>query len=192
MRHMRLDEARLGIRLARHAIENAVRTGQKTQPPDDLPAVFEELGGVFVTLHTALLRGCVGHPYPDHKIKDALVDAAISAALYDYRFPPITASELSDLKVEITLLTQPQRTTDVSRIMIGRHGLIAKKGHRQGLLLPQVATEYGWTREEFIDQTYVKAGLMPGERDVELFTFEGQVFSEVDPGGEIVELVSRH
>ncbi|MGZ4940693.1 MAG: AmmeMemoRadiSam system protein A [Halobacteriota archaeon] len=189
MPHMRLDEARRGIRLAHQAIENAVRTGQRMQPPDDLPAIFEELGGVFVTLHTALLRGCVGHPYPDHKIKDALIDAAISAALYDYRFPVVTADELPGLKVEITLLSKPQRITDLSSIIIGKHGLIAKKGHRQGLLLPQVATEYGWTRQEFIDQTYVKAGLMPGESDVELFEFEGQVFSEVHPGGEIIELV---
>ncbi|MGZ4913522.1 MAG: TIGR00296 family protein [Halobacteriota archaeon] len=184
---MRLDEARLGILLARQAIENAVRTGQRTQPPDDLPAVYNELGGVFVTLHTVLLRGCVGHPYPDQKIKDALIDAAISAALYDYRFPAVTADELSDLKVEITLLTKPQRIADIHSIIIGKHGLIAKKGHRQGLLLPQVATEYHWTRQEFIDQTYVKAGLTPGEPNVELFGFEGQVFSEVDPGGEIIE-----
>ncbi len=186
---MRLDEARLGIRLAHQAIEHAVKTGQKTQPPDNLPAIFDELGGVFITLHTALLRGCVGHPYPDQKIKDALIDAAISAALYDYRFPPVTAGELADLKVELTLLTRPQRITDLNSIVIGKHGLIAKKGHRQGLLLPQVATEYGWTHQEFVDQTYAKAGLMPGERDVELFEFEGQVFSEMHPGGEIIELI---
>ncbi len=190
MRNMRLDEARRGIRLAHQAIDNAVKTGQKTKPPDDLPAVFNELGGVFVTLHTTLLRGCVGHPYPDQKIKDALIDAAISAALYDYRFPALTVDELPNLKVELTLLTQPQKITDIDCIIIGKHGLIAKKGHRQGLLLPQVATEYGWTREEFIDQTYVKAGLMPGEPDVELFEFEGQVFSEMRPGGEIIELIS--
>ncbi len=166
-----------------------MKTGQKIQPPRDLPEIFDELGGVFVTLHTALLRGCVGHPYPDQKIKEALIDAAISAALYDYRFPAVTADELSHLKVEITLLTKPQRITDINSIIIGKHGLIVKKGHRQGLLLPQVATEYGWTRQEFVDQTYVKAGLMPGERDVELFEFEGQVFSEVHPGGEIIELI---
>ncbi len=189
MPSMRLDEARFGVRLAHQAIEYVVRTGKRTQPSNDLPAVFDEVGGVFVTLHTALLRGCVGHPYPDHKIKDALIDAAISAALYDYRFPAVTADELPHLKVEITLLTQPQRITGINSIIIGKHGLIAKKGHRQGLLLPQVATEYGWTRQEFVDQTYIKAGLMPGERDVELFEFEGQAFSEVHPGGEIIELI---
>jgi len=188
MQNMRLDEARLGILLAHRAIEIAVTTHERTQPPDDLPAVYDELGGVFITLHTALLRGCVGHPYPDQKIKDALIDAAISAALHDYRFPAVTADELSELKVEMTLLTRPEKITDINSIIIGKHGLIAKKGHRQGLLLPQVATEYRWTRQEFMEQTFIKAGLTPGEPHVELFGFEGQVFSEVDPGGEIIEL----
>ena len=184
---MHLDEARIGIRLAHRAIETAVTTGQRMESPAGLPKVFEDLGGVFVCLHAGVLRGCVGHPYPNQKIKEALIDSAISAALYDYRFPPVTANELTNLTIEITLLTRPQEIRGVDDIIIGKHGLIVKKGSRQGLLLPQVATEYGWTRQEFLNQTYIKAGLTPGEDGVEVFAFKGQVFSELGPGGDVVE-----
>jgi len=187
MPSMHLDEARIGMQLARQAIETAVTTGQRMKSPSGLPSVFEDRGGVFVCLHAGVLRGCVGHPYPNLKIKDALIDSAISAALYDYRFPPVTANELTNLTIEITLLTQPRRIGGVEDITIGKHGLIVKKGALQGLLLPQVATEYGWTPQEFLDQTYVKAGLRPGEEGVEISAFEGQVFSERRPGGDVVE-----
>jgi hypothetical protein len=184
---MHLDEARIGVRLAREAIEIAVNSGDRIKAPQDLPAIFDELGGVFVTLHSEVLRGCVGYPYASKTIKDALIDSAISAALYDYRFPPVRAEELTRIRVEITLLTKPKRIDGPTDIVVGKHGIIVKKGQQQGLLLPQVATDCKWTQQEFLDQTYMKAGLNPSERNAEIFVFEGQVFSELRPGGEVVE-----
>lgn len=184
---MDLDEAREGMRLARQAIEIAVNSGERIEAPKGLPAVFEELGGVFVTLHSDGLRGCVGYPYPTMTIKEALIDSAISAALHDYRFPPVRVDELARITMEITFLSKPVRIFGLSDIVIGKHGLIVKKGLQQGLLLPQVATDYGWTPQEFLDQTYIKAGLTPRDDSAEIFVFEGQVFSELRPGGDVVE-----
>lgn len=182
---MELDEASIGLRLARKAIETAVNSGQHIKPPDNLPAVFDALGGVFVTLRADGLRGCVGYPYPSKTVKEALIDAAISAALYDYRFPPVTADELACITIEITLLTKPQKISEPAEIVVGKHGVIVRKGARQGLLLPQVAVECKWTQQQFLEQTYIKAGINPRERDVEIFVFEGQIFFELYPGGEV-------
>jgi len=184
---MDLDEARVAMRLVRQVIEIAVNSGERIKAPEDLPPVFEELGGVFVTLHSGVLRGCVGYPYPNRTIKEALIDSAIGAALHDYRFPPVQADELARITMEITLLSKPARIFSLSDILVGKHGLIVKKGSQQGLLLPQVATDYGWTAQEFLDQTYVKAGLTSRDGNAEIFVFEGQVFSELHPGGEVVE-----
>jgi len=184
---MDLDEARVAMRLARQAIEIAVKSGERIEAPEGLPAVFEELGGVFVTLHSGVLRGCVGYPYPNRRMKEALIDSAISAALHDYRFPPVLADELPQITMEITLLSKPVRICGLPDIVVGKHGLIVKKGLQQGLLLPQVATDYGWTPQEFLDQTYVKAGLTPRDGEAEIFVFEGQVFSELRPSGEVFE-----
>ena len=161
MRSMHLDEARIGVRLAREAIEIAVNSGDRIKAPQNLPAIFDELGGVFVTLLSEALRGCVGYPYASKTIKDALIDSAISAALYDYRFSPVRAEELTRIRVEITLLTKPKRIEGPTDIVVGKHGIIVKKGQQQGLLLPQVATDFKWTQQEFLDQTYMKAGLKP-------------------------------
>lgn len=184
---MDLEEARISIRFVREAIETAVNFGDRMKAPQDLPAIFDEFGGVFVTLHSGALRGCVGYPEASKTIKEALIDSAISAALYDYRFPPVSAEEFTRITVEITILTQPKRINGSADVVIGKHGLIVKKGSRQGLLLPQVATEFNWTQQEFLDQTFVKAGLNPLEPNAEIFAFEGQIFYELSPGGEVAE-----
>jgi AmmeMemoRadiSam system protein A len=184
---MDLAEATIGVSLARKAIETAVNSGKHIEPPDGLPAVFDEFGGVFVTLHSGALRGCVGYPYPSKTVKEALIDAAISAALHDYRFPPVTAEELALITIEITLLTEPQKISGPAGIVVGKHGVIVRKGPYQGLLLPQVAVECNWTQQQFLEQTYVKACLNPHEHGAEIFVFEGQIFFELRPGGEVKE-----
>jgi hypothetical protein len=184
---MDLAEATIGVRLARRAIETAVNSREHIKPPDDLPAVFDEFGGVFVTLHSDGLRGCVGYPYPSKTVKEALIDAAISAALHDYRFPPVTAEELARITIEITLLAEPQKISGPADIVVGKHGIIVRKGIYQGLLLPQVAVECNWTQHQFLEQTFVKAGLTSQEDGAEIFVFEGQIFLELRPGGEVKE-----
>jgi uncharacterized protein (TIGR00296 family) len=104
---------------------------------------------------------------------------AVAAALDDPRFKPVTAEEVPDLDIDISVLTPLVRVKDLDDIVIGRDGLIIKKGYAQGLLLPQVAAEYGWTVEEFLEQTCHKAGL-PGDAyksdDAEIYKFSAQVF----------------
>ena len=181
------EEGKKGLKLARAAIEKYLRENNRLKAPDDLPAHFEEKRGVFVTLNKyENLRGCIGYPYPVFKLKDAIIDAAISAAVSDPRFPPVTMEEFKDVTIELTILTMPQvlkvKPKDLpKKIEIGRHGLIVKRGIYQGLLLPQVATEYNWSSEEFLCQTCWKAGLSQDawlEEDTEVSTFEGQIFKE--------------
>lgn len=182
------EEGKEGLKLARQAIEKHLSENRMLKAGEaHLPARFEEDRGVFVTLNEhGNLRGCIGYPYPLFKLKDAIIDAAISAAVSDSRFPPVTKEEFVDIVVELTILTTPQvlkaKPKDLPKqIEIGRHGLIVKKGMYQGLLLPQVATEYEWSAEEFLCQTCWKAGLPQDawlERDTEVSTFEGQIFKE--------------
>jgi len=147
-----------------------------------------------------MLRGCIGLPYPIKRLDDAIVDSAISAATQDPRFPPVELKEMDEIIVEVTVLTQPEKIVVKNRrdlpkhIEIGRHGLIIKRGAFSGLLLPQVAVEHGFDEEEFLVQTCFKAGLPPDAwlvDDTEVYRFEGQIFKEKTPRGEIIEVDTR-
>ena len=181
------EEGEEGLKLARAAIVEQLSKNNRIKAPDNLPISFEEKRGVFVTLNKYdNLRGCIGYPYPIFKLKDAIIDAAISAALNDPRFPPVALDEFKDVTIELTILTTPQvlkvEPEELpEQIEIGRHGLIVKRGIYQGLLLPQVATENKWSVEEFLCQTCWKAGLPQDAwllKDTEVSTFEGQIFKE--------------
>ena len=176
-----------GLKLARTAIETYLSEGVKIEAWEGLPAVFHDKRGVFVTLNKhGALRGCIGYPYPVFKLKDAIIDAAISAAVNDPRFPPVTKDELGAITIELTILTTPRvlkvKPKELPKhIEVGKHGLIVKRGIYQGLLLPQVATEYNWTAEEFLCETCWKAGLPQDawlEEGTEVSVFEGQIFKE--------------
>ena len=179
------EEGRTAVRLARSAIEKAVG-GERMMLPA-LPPVFGEKRGVFVTIkRRGNLRGCIGLPYPIKPLGDAILEAGVSAALEDPRFPPVSRSELADLDLEVTVLTLPRPLECPPQerpacVEVGKHGLIVSGLGTGGLLLPQVPTEYGWTSREFLDQTCIKAGLSPGcwrRGDVAVQTFEGQIFEE--------------
>ncbi len=181
------------VRLARRSIENCLEHGSKTEPPRD--GVFQEKRGVFVTLNRqGELRGCIGYPYPHLPLGEAIVSAALGAALRDPRFPPLQKEELKEITVEVTVLTPPQplngKPAELPRLIrIGRDGLIVKKGYNQGLLLPQVAVEHRFDPEEFLCQTCLKAGLYPDEwlNGAEIYCFQGQIFQETQPNGKIIE-----
>lgn len=179
------EEGILAVQLARAELEKRIGGSRQALPP--LSPVFSEKRGVFVTLtREGELRGCIGYPYPHLPLADAIRDAAISAALGDPRFPQVDARELSLLRVEITILTLPEflegdPEARPGTIEVGRHGLIVRGMGRSGLLLPQVPVEWGWNSREFLDHTCMKAGLPPGcwkGKEVEVFTFEGQIFHE--------------
>jgi AmmeMemoRadiSam system protein A len=104
---------------------------------------------------------------------------AEAAAFDDPRFPPVTKEELKDLSIEISVLTPFKQITDVSEIEVGKHGIYMERGFYSGLLLPQVATEYGWDRETFLEQTCRKAGLPPDawkEKNTKIYIFSADIF----------------
>jgi uncharacterized protein (TIGR00296 family) len=179
------DEGMMAVNIARNTIEAVVRGSPI--PSASLTPVFSEKRGVFVTItRSGELRGCIGYPYPVLPLSEAVPSAATSAALEDPRFPPVTIPELYQIRIEVTILTPPQ-PVDVEpelrsgAVIIGKHGLIARSGGRSGLLLPQVATEYSWSPEEFLTHTCMKAGLPANcwkRPDTEILTFEGQIFHE--------------
>jgi uncharacterized protein (TIGR00296 family) len=187
-------EGELAVRLARGAIEECLNNGIKIKP-DNLPEVFSEKRGVFVTLNTRKeLRGCIGRPYPILPLGEAVIVSAINAARDDPRFSPVKPEEIDRLTIEVTVLTVPRRIDakprDLpGRIVIGRDGLIVATGRCSGLLLPQVAVEHGFDCTEFLCQTCMKAGLMPDAwlNGAEVYSFEGQIFEEIEPGGEVRE-----
>ncbi len=187
-------EGKIAVQLARDTIKTYFLTGNIMDGSEtELPPIFNEKRGVFVTLtENGMLRGCIGHPYPESMLKYAITDSAISAAFRDPRFPPLNIGELDKVEVEVTILTPPERINatpkDIpSRIEIGRHGLIVKKGYHQGLLLPQVAPENDMNEIDFLSHTCLKAGLEPDAwlMGAEVYSFEGQIFSETEPNGEV-------
>jgi len=126
------------------------------------------------------LRGCIGRIEATEPLYRTVQECAISAATRDYRFQPMhNAAELDDLVIEISVLSPFQRVQDPNEIEVGKHGLLIRQGYNSGLLLPQVAGERGWSREEFLRAVCMKAGL-PSDawRRAELHKFTAEVFSE--------------
>jgi len=178
-------EGKTALSYARNVLHEHIAKTQFTEP--EWTKVFTQKRGVFVTLTKhGDLRGCIGFPHAVLPLREAIHDAACSAATGDPRFPPVSQSELSDIAVEVTILTEPELLRVPSReretaIEVGRHGLIVKGYGRSGLLLPQVPVEWKWNAREFLDHTCMKAGLPAKawlEDAVQVFTFEGQIFSE--------------
>ena len=193
------SEGELAVRLARKAIEECLKNRKKINS-DDLPKVFNEKRGVFVTLNKKKgdreLRGCIGRPYPVMLLGEAIITSAINAALEDPRFDPVKPEEIGELVIEVTVLTVPKlmkvKPRDMpEKIVIGKDGLIVATNTCQGLLLPQVAVEHGFDCTEFLCQTCMKAGLMPDAwlNGAQVYSFQGQIFEEIEPGGEIREKI---
>lgn len=166
------------VRLARQAIDQAVRSNSMLEchPTNENLLVPK---GAFVTLtKKGELRGCIGFIDPIYPLAQAVVQCACYAALQDRRFEPVTTAELKDLEVEVSVLTPLVRCTDIGQIKVGKHGLVIARGGQKGLLLPQVAVENGWTRDEFLEEACLKAGL-PNDawkKGAEIYTFEAIVF----------------
>ena len=172
------EEKKELLQLARQAITRYIEENKivdyKTQDPNLLAEK-----GAFVTLKKAgQLRGCIGFIEPMFPLYEAIIRAAIYAAVQDPRFPPVSREELKDLDLEISVLTPPQKIDDPGLVRVGKHGLVISQGDRKGLLLPQVPVENRWSREKFLDQACVKAGLPPDawKKGAEIFVFEAIVF----------------
>lgn len=170
------------LEIARKTMKNYVREGKKIEIDVDDEELKEERG-VFVTLHKdGNLRGCIGNIMPVNKLYLAVRDMAIQSSSKDRRFSPVRENELDDIEIEISVLTVPEKVDSADEVVLGRDGVIVKKGFRQGVYLPQVADETGWSKEEFLSSLcYSKAGLPADawkDSDTEIYTFQAEVFNE--------------
>jgi AmmeMemoRadiSam system protein A len=169
------------LAVARAAINGAARGDRAVKLPPSWGQLAEPRGA-FVTLHQrGELRGCIGFIEASEPLIEVVARVAIKAAREDPRFTPVTAEEAETLEVEISVMSPLTPVKDPEEIRVGVHGLILELGAHRGLLLPQVPVEYGWTREQFLDQTARKAGLPPSAwRDprAKLLRFEAEVFGE--------------
>lgn len=177
------DEKNFLLRLARQTIFNFLNNKEARQQ-DFFSENLKTKTGAFVTLHKQKnLRGCIGYVSGFKPAQEAIADLAISAAFNDPRFPPLTADEFDEIDLEISILTPLEKVKDIAEIEIGRDGLLIKRGLNQGLLLPQVATEYGWDVQTFLEQTCHKAGLPANawqDKETEIEKFSAIIFSEKD------------
>lgn len=168
------------LRLARESIaDHLAGCAHRQRDGEALP----EASGVFVTIkHRGELRGCIGVLQMHGTLAEEVARCACDSATRDPRFRPMSAQELPDVALEISVLG-PFEQIDLSEetaIRVGEHGLMVSRGHRRGLLLPQVPVEWGWTRDQFLTQTCRKAGLPDDAwRDgASVFRFEAEVFGE--------------
>jgi len=198
-----LEEGRFLVRLARRAIGEYVRYGRKIEPPPDTPEKLLKLTyGVFTTLElyfedgSTELRGCIGFPQGVYPLARAVIESAIAAATEDPRFEPVRPDELDRIVIEVSVLSPLEELRVrspkeyLTKIKIGVHGLVVKRGILSGLLLPQVPVEYCWDVITFLNEVCQKALMPPTcwtDEDTTLYIFEAQIFKELRPNGEVIE-----
>ena len=173
------EEKKLLHHIARTVIEN--RTKGKPVPEFKVDApILKENRGAFVTIQKkGQLRGCIGYIEGRGPLYKTIEEMAEAAAFRDPRFTPVKEKELPELEIEISVLTPLKKITDVNEIEVGKHGIYIKKGWYSGLLLPQVATDYGWDRQTFLEHTCQKAGLPTNawkEKNMEIYIFSADIF----------------
>lgn len=153
--------------------------------PNQVPeGPLHEHCGAFVTLmQQQHLRGCIGYTSSHDPLYKTVMDCAIAAAMQDPRFSPLSLEELPRTHIEISVLSPFFKIQNVEEIEVGTHGLLISRDSHRGLLLPQVATCHGFTREKFLDQTCLKAGLPSKawkEPDTRIEAFTAFVFGETE------------
>jgi hypothetical protein len=146
--------------------------------------ILKEKRGAFVTLKKrGHLRGCIGYIKAVKPLWETVQEMAVAAAFHDPRFPSLKVEELKDLTFEISVLSPLQRINDVAEIEVGKHGLYIVRGCNAGLLLPQVAVEYGWDRDTFLMETCYKAGLPAQawkDKETEIYIFSADYFGDAE------------
>ena len=169
------------LEIARKTVE-AVTAGRKI--PDFIinDNILRTECGAFVTIHKkGNLRGCIGNIAGSMPLWETVRKMAVEASLHDPRFAPVSAGELGEIDIEISVISPFEKISDINKIVVGKHGLFIRQGFYQGLLLPQVAAEYKWGRIEFLEHTCNKAGLYRDcykEKNCEIFIFSADVFGE--------------
>jgi len=167
------------LKTARSSIKSGQDNMKYAVP--DIPQDLDFKSGCFVSLHMrGRLRGCIGNFRDDINILKNVSEVAVQAAFSDPRFGPVSKDELGMCSIEISVLS-PMTKASAEEIEVGRDGIYITKGFQRGVLLPQVASEHGWDRETFLQQTCFKAGLPQDAwkaEDTVIYRFEAEVFSE--------------
>jgi len=181
-----LAEQQTLLRAARFTLEQWVR--EKKYPSEkDLESFkitpgLEQKTGVFVSIHKlGELRGCIGYLTGTTSILHSVIENTTNAASKDPRFPPIKENELDMVDLEISVMTPLVEVKDIETIEVGKDGLVVERGFHKGVLLPQVAKDWGWDKYEFLEQTCRKAGLAADayqKKDTKIMRFRAQVFGE--------------
>jgi AmmeMemoRadiSam system protein B/AmmeMemoRadiSam system protein A len=169
------------LAMARQTIAHFLGTGAFPHFTVTQPGFLQERGA-FVTLRKhGELRGCIGHLIGDRPLYLVVQNVALSAAVGDQRFPPVTEEELSDIEIEISVLSPLEQVETVDQIQVGQHGVIIRRGLQQAVYLPQVAPEQGWDREEMLGSLCLKAGLSKDawkKEGTQFYVFTAEVFEE--------------
>ncbi|MCK6466844.1 MAG: AmmeMemoRadiSam system protein B [Candidatus Brocadia sinica] len=181
------EEKALLLSLARNTLETYTKTGTSQKldhVTDKLPLRLKEKYGVFVTLKkSGELRGCIGHILPRTSLFQGVIENTINSSSNDRRFPPVDAKEVSDITIEISVLSPLEKIHDPVEFMVGKDGIIIRKGPASAVFLPQVAVEQGWGRAETLCHLCQKAGLSRDawkEDGMEFYIFTADVFHEGD------------
>lgn len=188
------EDGEIATKMARRAIEEYIDI--KLIVKNSYGGKFVEKRGVFTTLTTSSgeLRGCIGFPEPVYPLGEAVIKSAISAAVSDPRFPPVTKEEMDEIRVEVSLLSKPVKIAAKHKkdlptlITVGRDGLIAERDPYSGLLLPQVAVDEKMDQKAFLNAVCWKAGMEPDcwkDQDTKISTFTAEIFYEVEPRGPV-------
>lgn len=176
-------EKRSLLSIARESIESALT--RSAPPVNDSPSGnLAAPRGAFVTLHhRGRLHGCIGRIETLDSLATVVAECAASAATEDARFAQLQPQDLQETEIEISVLSRPRQISAPEELQPGIHGLLVSRGRNRGILLPQVAQKYKWSREHFLEQTCRKAGLHPHawkEPETRIEVFTAEVFSEAE------------
>jgi len=174
-------DATILLEIARDAITSLVQHQQYQPSPREEKALNQRCG-CFVTIkQSEQLRGCIGTFQSERPLFLEVAEMAVASASKDPRFHPLEAEELDSFSLEISVLSPLEKIDDIDLIEVGIHGIYLEKNFSRGVLLPQVATEYGWDRLTFLQQTCQKAGLPKDawqEADADIYIFSAQIIKE--------------
>jgi uncharacterized protein (TIGR00296 family) len=197
-----VEDGKKLINFARANIDHYLKNSKRIGVPEEIKKKFADHYGAFVTLNRFNvsdnpLRGCIGYIEPTYSLFDVIHRVSISSAIEDPRFPSVTLEEMDNIVIELSILTPPKliEVNDpkeyLEKIVIGRDGLIAEKGMRRGLLLPQVPVDHdrNWSPETFISHTCQKAWLPEDawkDLSTKIYSFQAILFEETSPVGEVI------
>ena len=178
---MMIKKEQQTIDLARWTLNSYVKGLSNVPQPELTDPYFNEKAGVFVTLKKyGSLRGCIGIIQPTDILARNIITSTRNSALNDHRFPPVRSEEVDELEIEISILSPPKESK-LEDIEIGKHGLIVEGGSLSAVYLPQVATEVGWTFDQWLDSLCDKANLPTSywkEKEAKFYTFTAQIINE--------------